>query len=210
MHHILKLIAEGEHQQLDFKYAITDMRKIAKTLSAFANTDGGRLLIGVKDNGRIKGCRMQEEKHMIEFAADEYCFPKLDIDYAEWQIEGKNVLEIIVSEGKNKPYFAIDIDKNKTAYSRIRDEVVPMHSVLFKALKSTKKKKSKTFKFTETEKKILSYINENHELELEDIISISGVSKFKTEWILADLINFELLKIDFINNKWIFNSTEIQ
>ncbi|WP_302323539.1 helix-turn-helix domain-containing protein, partial [Bacteroides caecimuris] len=47
--YIHALIAEGEHQQQDFKFEISDARKIAKTLSAFANTDGGRLLIGVKD-----------------------------------------------------------------------------------------------------------------------------------------------------------------
>lgn len=36
-----RLIAQGEHQQQDFKYEISDARKIARTLSAFANTDGG-------------------------------------------------------------------------------------------------------------------------------------------------------------------------
>ena len=51
--YIHALIAEGEHQQQDFKFEISDARKIAKTLSAFSNTDGGRLLIGVKDNERI-------------------------------------------------------------------------------------------------------------------------------------------------------------
>ena len=67
--YIHALIAEGEHQQQDFKFEISDARKIAKTLSAFANTNGGRLLIGVKDNGKIAGVRSEEEKYMIEAAA---------------------------------------------------------------------------------------------------------------------------------------------
>jgi predicted HTH transcriptional regulator len=50
--YIYKLIQEGEHQRQDFKYCINDSKKIAKSLVAFANTDGGRLLIGIKDNGR--------------------------------------------------------------------------------------------------------------------------------------------------------------
>lgn len=54
-------IAEGEHQQQDFKFEISDARKIAKSLSAFSNTDGGRLLVGVKDNGKIAGVRSEEE-----------------------------------------------------------------------------------------------------------------------------------------------------
>ena len=56
---ILKFIEEGEHQQQDFKLRIDDSRKIAKTLVAFANTDGGRLLIGVKDNGTIAGVNVE-------------------------------------------------------------------------------------------------------------------------------------------------------
>ena len=46
--YLQQLIAEGEHQQQDFKFEISDARKIARSLSAFSNTDGGRLLIGVK------------------------------------------------------------------------------------------------------------------------------------------------------------------
>ena len=67
--YIYKLIEEGEHQQQDFKFEISDARKIAKSLSAFSNTDGGRLLIGVKDNGKIAGVRSEEEIYMIEAAA---------------------------------------------------------------------------------------------------------------------------------------------
>ena len=48
LHHITKLIAEGEHQQLDFKFEISDAHKIARTLVAFANTGGGRLLVDRK------------------------------------------------------------------------------------------------------------------------------------------------------------------
>ena len=79
--YIHALIAEGEHQQQDFKFEISDARKIAKTLSAFANTDGGRLLIGVKDNGKIAGVRSEEEKYMIEAAAQLYCIP--EVEYTE-------------------------------------------------------------------------------------------------------------------------------
>ena len=52
--YIKSLISEGENLYQDFKYTINDSRKIAKSLSAFANTKGGRLLIGVKDNGPLR------------------------------------------------------------------------------------------------------------------------------------------------------------
>jgi hypothetical protein len=67
---LLKLIQQGEHQTQDFKYCISDSRKIARSLVAFANTDGGRLLVGVKDNGRIAGLRSEEEYYSINESFD--------------------------------------------------------------------------------------------------------------------------------------------
>ena len=50
--YIRQLVSEGEHCHQDFKFEISDARKIARSLSAFANTEGGRLLVGVKDIGQ--------------------------------------------------------------------------------------------------------------------------------------------------------------
>jgi hypothetical protein len=91
--YIHALIAEGEHQQQDFKFEISDARKIAKTLSAFANTDGGKLLIGVKDNGKIAGVRSDEEQYMIEAAAELYCSPEVNYIMQTYLVEGRSVRE---------------------------------------------------------------------------------------------------------------------
>ncbi len=95
-YYLYKLIEEGEHQRQDFKYCINDSKKIAKSLVAFANTDGGRLLIGVKDNGKIAGISTDEEFYMVEAAAKIYSNPPIDFSTKQWQIEGKTVLEITI------------------------------------------------------------------------------------------------------------------
>jgi predicted HTH transcriptional regulator len=102
-HHITNLISQGEHQRLDFKFEISDSKKIARTLSAFANTDGGTLLIGVKDNGHIAGVRSEEEYYMIEAASEMYCQPKVPFEAKEWNIEGKIVLKVKVKTSPGKP-----------------------------------------------------------------------------------------------------------
>ena len=91
-HPIEELIAQGEHQQLDFKFEVSDSKKIARTLSAFANTDGGRLLIGVKDNGAIAGVRSEEEYYMIEAASTMYTHPSVPFEAKRWDMNGKTVL----------------------------------------------------------------------------------------------------------------------
>ena len=78
-YYIASLIEQGEHEQQDFKFAIPDARKIARSLSAFANHSGGRLLVGVKDNGNIAGVRSEEDVYMIEQAAEMHCVPPQEI-----------------------------------------------------------------------------------------------------------------------------------
>ena len=120
--YIHALIAEGEHQQQDFKFEISDARKIAKTLSAFANTDGGRLLIGVKDNGKIAGVRSEEEKYMIEAAAQLYCVPEVEYSLQTYIVEGRQVLVATIEETPHKPVYAKDETGKPLAYLRIKDE----------------------------------------------------------------------------------------
>ena len=121
--YIHALIAEGEHQQQDFKFEISDVRKIAKTLSAFANTDGGRLLIGVKDNGKIAGVRSAEEQYMIEAAAQLYCVPPVNCHWQTFLAEGRTVLVVTVDESASKPVYAKDENGRRLAYLRIADEL---------------------------------------------------------------------------------------
>ena len=93
---------------LDFKFEISDCKKIARSLVAFANTDGGRLLIGVKDNGVISGIRSEEEKHMIQTASEMFCNPNVYFQAKEWNINGKTVLEVIVPKSKYHKHKAPD------------------------------------------------------------------------------------------------------
>ena len=104
--YIRQLIEQGEHQQLDFKFEINDAKKIARTLSAFSNSDGGKLLIGVKDNGKITGIRSEEEYHMMEAAAQLYCKPSVAFKVRRWTILGKTILEVDIPRTDRKPCLA--------------------------------------------------------------------------------------------------------
>ena len=133
-----KLIEQGEHQQQDFKFCINDSKKIAKSLVAFANTDGGRLLIGVKDNGRIAGIKSDEEFYMIEAAAKIYSKPAIDFTTKQWHIEGKTVLEIGIEASDERPHFAKDENGKWMAYIRKDDENLLAHKIQIEVWKKQK------------------------------------------------------------------------
>jgi predicted HTH transcriptional regulator len=143
--YIQKLIEQGENQQLDFKFEISDSRKIARTLCAFANTDGGTLLIGVKDNGRIAGVRTDEEYYMAEAAARMYCRPEISFATERWSVEGKTVLEIRIPPGTEKPYYALTDEGKWRAYRRVKDQNILAHPVWVKVWKRKSSPKGISF-----------------------------------------------------------------
>lgn len=130
-----ELISQGEHRHQDFKYKIQDAIKLAKSVSAFANTDGGRLLIGVRDDGHISGVRSEEEIFMMEKVAAEYCKPVADISFETYNAEKRTVVIATIPRATHKPVCAIDERGKKTAYVRIKDENIaasPIHLEMWK------------------------------------------------------------------------------
>ena len=76
---IKRVIFEGESVTLDFKKTITSCEKIARTMVSFANNKGGRLLIGVADDGSIKCVKSEdEERYMITRAAQMFAKPAIE------------------------------------------------------------------------------------------------------------------------------------
>lgn len=194
--HIRELIEQGEHQQLDFKFEINDAKKIARTLSAFANTDGGKLLIGVKDNGKIAGVRSAEEYHMIEGAAQMYCKPELLFESRKWDILGKTVLEVDIAAVPNRPCLALSEDKKWLAYIRVGDQNILANTVLLKVWQKEKRKKGIFIEYSRTESILLDYLESNKEISLSRFCRLGKISRRQAEETLAKLIALEVIQID--------------
>jgi predicted HTH transcriptional regulator len=195
-HYIKELIAQGEGAHLDFKFEISDAAKIARSLVAFANTNGGKLLIGVKDNGVVRGIRSEEEYYMIEHAAQNYCRPQVKFTSKEWNIDGKKVLEIDIPFSSSYPHKAPDPSGKYKAYMRYEDQNILADGVLLKVWNKEKSKDDIQLVFTDDLKAILNYIEQNEPVTTTDIRHHFKLSKFKTEHLLSDLIIFDVIKID--------------
>lgn len=202
--YIHALIAEGEHQQQDFKFEISDVRKIAKTLSAFANTDGGRLLIGVKDNGRIAGIRSEEEKYMIEAAAQLYCIPEVDYNLQTYIAEGKQVLIVTVEASSHKPVYAKDESGRPLAYLRIKDENILATPVHLRVWQQSNSSQGELIRFTEREQLLLNQLEQGILLSLNKYCRQTGLSRRAAEHLLAKFIRYDIVEPVFENHKFYF------
>lgn len=202
--YIHALIAEGEHQQQDFKFEISDARKIAKTLSAFANTEGGRLLIGVKDNGRIAGIRSEEEKYMIEAAADLYCTPKIDYDMQTYLVEGRQILIVEVEESRQKPVYAKDESGRDLAYLRVKDENILATPVHLRVWEQSGSPAGELTEYTEREQLLLNLLEHNDLLSLNRYCRLARIPRRAAENLLARFIRYGLVETVFEGHKFHF------
>lgn len=193
-HFIKKLIAEGEHQRLDFKFEISDFRKIARTLVAFANTDGGRLLIGVKDNGSLAGVRSEEEIYMIDGAARLYCRPEISYRLNEWEVEGKKIVEVIISPSPERPHYAQGTDGRWLAYVRRKDQNLLANRVLLKVWARQSKGMDTFIRYTDSEKTLLTFLEANDRITLSGFQKLARISRPKAETILVNFIMLGILE----------------
>ena len=195
--YIRKLILQGEHQTLDFKFGINDSKKIARTLSAFANTDGGCLLIGVKDNGAIAGVRSEEEFYMVQAAAELYTRPQISFEVKEWTIDGKKVLEIKVPKSSGELYLAPDKRNEYLAYIRVKDENFPVNSVWIKAYRWRKNTDGVFIRYGEHEMFLLKYLEENQSITMTRFCKLTGLPRRTAENIVAGFAAINMVGISF-------------
>jgi Predicted transcriptional regulator containing an HTH domain and an uncharacterized domain shared with the mammalian protein Schlafen len=199
--YIQKLIQQGEHQTQDFKYCISDSKKIARSLVAFANTDGGRLLIGVKDNGRIAGVRSEEEYYMVESAAKIYSKPPIDFTTRQHSVDGKTVLEVMIEPSEEKPHFAKDDDGKWWAYFRKDDENKLATKVMIEVWKHQKSPKGILINYSDDEKILLDYLEKNETISVGKYARIAHLSYKKAEQIIVNFRSLNILKDHFSDSR---------
>lgn len=192
--YIQKLISQGEHQTQDFKYCISDSKKIAKSLVAFANTDGGRLLIGVKDNGKIAGVRSDEEYYMVESAAKIFSKPAIEFTTKQHFVDGKTILEVTIEPSDEKPHFARDDDGKWLAYFRKDDENRLANKIMIEVWKRRKSHEGILINYSEDEKILLDYLQNNEKISVNKFARIAHLSYKKAEQIIISFRSLNILK----------------
>ena len=204
-----RLIAQGEHQQQDFKYEISDVRKIARTLSAFANTDGGRLLIGVKDNGKIAGVRSDEEIYMVEAAASLHCIPPVACRMSIHRVEGHNVVIAEVEPSAQRPVRARLDDDSLCAFVRIADENIVAPPVQMALWREADRADGTLLPFTEREQALLRLLAEAEEpLTLNRFARLGRLPRHRAVQLLAQFIRFGLVEQRFVGHTFVYVAVE--
>jgi len=189
-----KYLKDGEGTTLDFKQSVSSAAKIAKTMVSFANTKGGVLLMGVRDNKTLCGVRSEDEKYMLDMAAHFYCRPELEIEISEHEAEGKSLLEVKVPDGSNKPYYAKDEEGKWWVYVRVNDKSLLASKTTIDFLKRQKQNCESAVPMGHIERGILDFLSKNERITMLQICKLFNISRRRASRILVNLMSLDVIR----------------
>ena len=117
-------IFSGESKNIEYKVTLPDKsEKYMKTIVAFANTQGGKLIVGVDDKTHqivgVENDVLFQLMDGIANAVSDSCVPQIIPDIEPQTVNGKTVIVVSVEAGKNRPYYLKSKGKDNGTYIRV-------------------------------------------------------------------------------------------
>lgn len=198
IHELRDLVNGGEGQLLEFKKKATFPEKIAREMVAFANSQGGQLLIGVDDDGTITGLKFaEEEKFVIDRAIKKHIRPNIHYRSEFIPISPKrSVLSYRIFESKKKPNYFLEKPFEKGwAYVRIDDKSIKASAEIVQILRLENRKSGIKINYGEKERILMQYLDEHGKITLQQFRAIARLSKWSASRTLVTLVTSNVLEI---------------
>ncbi|NOS55783.1 MAG: ATP-binding protein [Cyclobacteriaceae bacterium] len=191
------LIAGGESLYLEFKKKATHPEKILREMIAFANTQGGTILIGVDDDGSISGVKYPEEEWMGVSALLANSKPPIPYHVSLIAIpDHRFIIRLDIAESDRRPHFLVIHDGSPETYVRVRDMSIKASTEMEEIVRRQKKKKDIKFVYGEHEQQLMKYLADQKTITLPQFRELTGLNRFKASRKLILLVLANVLKIE--------------
>lgn len=189
------LILTGEGPYLEFKHKIPTVEKISREIAAFANTNGGTILVGVEDNGTVAGVKAYfEEEFLLMQAAYEKCVPEVPIKIELMHDGPIDVMIVRVPEMEKKPVY-VKNKKKRLVFVRRGDSSVLASDEQAEILKLKHSEKGVTFEYGKNEQILFRYLNEYGEITVNNFANLINQTTFRASRILVNLVSAGVLRL---------------
>lgn len=102
----LKVVEKGESERVEFKKSTAQMERALKAMCSFLNHKGGAVYFGVSDKGKVVGQEVSDSTlKTISQKIRQKIKPEVSPGINVFESGGKNVVEVKVAKGTNKPYY---------------------------------------------------------------------------------------------------------
>lgn len=200
---LLDIIGQGETRHTEFKRLVHSPPKIAKSIVAFANTEGGVILIGVDDDKRITG--IHSEKEMLEVVHDAvklHVEPELRIETEIIEYKKRLVLMVIVPESSDKPHYHIATERNPDTLKELTRKKVYMREDSHNKVATPDRvclmesaRSPLQLSFGTNEKILLGYLEKHATITAKEFSSLAGIPVQKAMQTLVALVRSGAIKL---------------
>ena len=189
------LVQMGETAFVEFKQKVASPEKLAREIAAFANCDGGMILIGVGDRGELIGLETYlEEEFWLQKAAAEECIPPVNITVELFQYGQRDILIVKVPEAEQKPVY-VKGHKRRKVYVRVQDASVEASDEYIEVLKQGSSTEGVTFEYGEKEQILFRYLKEYSEITVKEFSNIAYINTYRASKILINLVSAGVLDL---------------
>jgi len=190
------LAAKGEGLKIEFKKKAAFPEKIVREVIAFANTEGGDLLIGVDDDGTVSGQRyIEEEIFVMERAVRELIFPPLAVEIFSVKLsEKKGVAIFRIPKSSDRPHYLRDKDR-KQAFVRVHDRNVQASREVWEVLRKGRVPKDTIFTYGWKEEILMKALGESGKITLNEFSKLAKIPRFLASKTLVRLVSANVLAI---------------
>ncbi|MDZ4701033.1 MAG: ATP-binding protein [Rhodothermales bacterium] len=194
-----RLVALGESATLEFKTRVPRPERIAKEVIALANSLGGRLLLGVDDDGSLRGVRdTEEEEYALREALDAYCEPAIAYSVERISINKKrHVLLVTIPLSASRPHYLIDpADKSlRAAYVRVEDMSVEASKERIRLMKARDNGDNVMFEFGDKEKVLMRYLENYGRITVSQFANLVNIPKKRASQTLVLMARANVLRL---------------
>ncbi len=196
-----QLVDLGEGIHMEFKRRVPQPERIAKEIVALANTHGGRIVLGVDDDGTIFGIdHASEEEFLLRQAVDAHCRPIVEYQTERVVVEPRcDVLVVTIEESQNKPHRVVADDqasaKDGTAYVRVEAKSVEASEETIREMEAQEDRNGVTFKFGETESLLMRYLDDYGRISVSQLSQLADIPPERASQTLLRLTKADLLHL---------------
>ena len=173
----LRLLKEGEH--LEFKLKSNHPEKIVREVVAFANSGGGKLLVGVGDDKTLKGLKdADEDEFTLTRAIDKYIYPKISFKKERVAITpDRDVLVLTIPRSIDKPHYVVDDTGARQAYIRVEDKSIQASREMKEIMRRGRAERDISFQYGDKEEKLMKLLDEKESVTVDLFATVAGIPR---------------------------------
>lgn len=200
-HEVRELIASGESTTVEFKRKFTTPVKFAKEVSAFANTKGGYICMGVDDDKKIVGVKSEKEEiAQIVHACTFFIDPPIEPFFEIIEIDYKDVIIVMIEESDRKPHRVLNDpdlpDGESAVYIRQGEESVTASKEMVRILRSQREDAPPLrLSIGDKERRLFAFIEKHHRATVKDFAQLCNISERRAARLMVRLVRAGVLNI---------------